>query len=246
MKVVEFNRYYRLCMACVTFTFCAVCAIAQRNVGLGNELSSVEEHPWPSISIAEYKRICDLWDSGASPSEKEQAVYASAYLYEEVYGPGCSWYCGGEVKKISSSSSLLSAGKNTYISKNAHDFDLETAWVEGVDGQGKGEAVTYTFDGSCPRITHVKIVNGYAKSQSAWNNNSRVKKLKMYYNGKPYAILNLKDTRAEQVFFVDTLGYHKKGAPDWTLKFEIQDVYPGAKYEDTAITELWFDGVDVH
>lgn len=34
--------------------------------------------------------------------------------------------------------------------------------------------------------------------------------------------------------------------PGWTLQFEIVAVYPGAKYEDTAITEIYFDGIDVH
>jgi hypothetical protein len=41
-------------------------------------------------------------------------------------------------------------------------------------------------------------------------------------------------------------GYNDKNAANWTLKFEILDVYPGEKYEDTAISELYFDGVDVH
>jgi hypothetical protein len=42
------------------------------------------------------------------------------------------------------------------------------------------------------------------------------------------------------------LGFHDASMPDWTLKFEILDVYPGDKYSDTVITELFFDGIDVH
>ncbi|MBC6491823.1 hypothetical protein BC349_12245 [Flavihumibacter stibioxidans] len=34
--------------------------------------------------------------------------------------------------------------------------------------------------------------------------------------------------------------------PGWALQFEITAVYPGAKYDDTAITEIYFDGIDVH
>jgi len=30
------------------------------------------------------------------------------------------------------------------------------------------------------------------------------------------------------------------------LKFEILEVYKGSKYNDTAITEIYFDGIDVH
>ena len=29
-------------------------------------------------------------------------------------------------------------------------------------------------------------------------------------------------------------------------KFEILEVYPGSKHDDTVIAELYFDGIDVH
>lgn len=34
--------------------------------------------------------------------------------------------------------------------------------------------------------------------------------------------------------------------PDWKIRFEIMEVYPGDKYDDTVITEIYFDGTDVH
>ena len=109
-----------------------------------------------------------------------------------------------------------------------------------------GEYLEYDFSGGCPRITHVKILNGHVKDEKVWKDNSRIKKLKMYYMGKPYAILNLQDSRTEQDFEVGVLGPHNPEAPNWTLKFEIMEVYPGDKYTDTVISELWFDGIDVH
>lgn len=30
------------------------------------------------------------------------------------------------------------------------------------------------------------------------------------------------------------------------MKFKILDVYKGDKYDGTAITEIYFDGIDVH
>ena len=65
-------------------------------------------------------------------------------------------------------------------------------------------------------------------------------------NGKPYAILALQDSRTLQCFDVGTLGFHDDAKPDWTLKFEILEVYPGSKHDDTVIAELYFDGIDVH
>lgn len=158
------------------------------------------------------------------------------------YSAACSWYCGGEISKVSSSSALSAQ----YKGENAHDFSILNVWAEGVPGNGEGEYLIYTFPGRCPRITTVEILNGYTKTEKAWLDNGRVKRLRMYYNGEPYAILELEDTRRLQSFDVGILGYHDASSPDWTLKFEIIDVYPGDKYADTVITELFFDGIDVH
>ena len=58
--------------------------------------------------------------------------------------------------------------------------------------------------------------------------------------------VDLEDSRTLQCFEVGVLGPHDAQAPNWTLKFEILDVYPGTKYDDTVIAELYFDGIDVH
>ena len=156
---------------------------------------------------------------------------------------GCSWYCGdGGPIKITASSRLANQGTNNYNEKNLHDFYANTPWVEGVKGYGIGEWVEYTFKANNPRITTIVILNGYNKSQSAWKNNSRVKKLKVYIKGKPVAILNLEDTRCTQMFEIDPVTDTK----EWTMKFEIVDVYKGDKWDDTALSEIYFDGLDVH
>ncbi len=75
----------------------------------------------------------------------------------------------------------------------------------------------------------------------------------MFLNDELYAILNLEDSRQEQLFKFDPLGYSERSdweilttQPWWTIKFEIMEVYKGDKYDDTAITEIYFNGIDVH
>ena len=173
-------------------------------------------------------------------------------LYEAV-GEECSWYCGGSVNQIVASSFLADQGKNSYSPVNAHDLSFETAWVEGVAGHGIGEYLRYTFKPETPRITEIKIANGYVKSPAAWKANSRVKKLKVLVNNKPYAILLLEDSMQEQIFEVEPIGYGDrknflllKRRPAHTITFEIMEVYPGSKYQDTVISEIFFEGIDVH
>ncbi len=164
----------------------------------------------------------------------------------EVIGAGCSWYCGGDSIGVSSSSFLSSNNKAyNYVPLNAHDLNFKTAWVEGVKGNGIGEYLEYRFDNTHPRVTEIIIHNGYVKTDKAWKENGRVKKMKMIMNGKPYALLDLKDTKAAQHFKFEPLGRRQDGR-DLYIRFEIMEVYPGSKYEDVAISEIYFDGIDVH
>ena len=170
-------------------------------------------------------------------------------VLEDLYSGKCSWYCGGEVQRVTASSHLKAQGRFNYLPKNAHDFSHESVWAEGAAGQGIGEWLEYEFAGACPRITGVKILPGHVKTQAAWEANSRPKYLKMYYLGKPLCILDLQDTRAMQCFDLGKLaplGYHNPDKPTWRIRFEIVEVYPGTKYQDTVISELEFDGIDVH
>lgn len=163
----------------------------------------------------------------------------------DVIDGGCSWYCGGGNYEIKASSSLHPNKGIVYKADNANDLNYYTAWVEGKADEGVGEFLEYYFKNNSPRVTKIIIANGYMKSNRAWKNNNRVKKLKLYVNGKVWGILNLEDSKTDQVFEIGTLGHNKNGT-DLILKFELLDVYKGNKFNDTAITEIYFDGIDVH
>ncbi len=174
--------------------------------------------------------------------------------YWNIFGCGDSWYDVGGAYKITASSYLSSQADFDYKPSNAQDLNYKNAWVEGASDYGIGEYLVYHFRGNAPRITEIIVVNGYVKSKSAWENNSRVKKIKMYINDEPYAVLNLKDLRAEQFFFVsEPIGNNDRddweelqNSPDWTIKFEILDIYKGNKYKDVVISEIYFNGIDVY
>lgn len=146
---------------------------------------------------------------------------------------------GGEVDNIVVSSTLRPQGSKNYRATNLYDFDHETAWVEGVKGYGIGQWIEYQGVGG-NSIESIRILNGYVKSDKAWRENARVKYLKVYCNGKPICIFELKNSRTLQSFNVSKL----RGIPYYdikTFRFEILDVYPGTKYQDTVISEIYFD-----
>lgn len=202
----------------------------------------------PNTNLEECHRVVHKASTDYnSLSELEKALLGFVEgdrVLSHFYSANCSWYCGGQIDSVTASSAL----GEKYAADNAHDFSIVTAWVEGVAGSGEGEYIKYAFPGTCPRITTVLIHNGYVKNWDVWRDNGRVKKLLMYYNEKPYVVLNLKNTMHLQRFEVGILGHEERSeaSPAWSIKFEILEVYPGEKYEDTAITEIYFDGIDVH
>ena len=204
------------------------------------------------------------WDYTKLTTENKKFFEQINYMYEseveqgyyDAIGGGCSWYCGGGPDSISASSYLKSTNTAiNYLPENIHDLSFKTAWVEGVKGYGIGEYIVYHFNQTAPRITKIIIANGYVKSEKAYRENSRVKKLKLYLDDKPFAILNLEDSRREQTFEFEPIGRKRPinvdwkeldKLPKWTLKFEILEIYQGEKYDDVAISEIYFDGIDVH
>lgn len=224
----------------------------------------VDKSPEGEIAFIKQREKCEtVWRKVRSQQDFENLSTEDKKIYTncpddkddywDILGIGCSWYCGGGLDTASASSELKPFKGIKYSANYSHDLNYKTAWIEGVPGYGIGEYLLYSFPPENPRITKVIIVNGYVKSEKVWKENSRVKKLKMYIDGKAFAILNLADTRQEQTFSFDPIGngdrknWEKlKSKPWWTMKFEIMDVYQGDKYDETAITEIYFDGIDVH
>nr|WP_321411240.1 hypothetical protein [uncultured Carboxylicivirga sp.] len=157
-------------------------------------------------------------------------------------GVGCSWYCGGGPYKILASSELDSIN---YKADNVHDFNLFTGWVEGKSDYGIGEYIEFFFKPNSPRVNKLIFYNGYFKNQNLWESNSRIKKAKLYINGKQYAILEFQDINSPQSFSIDPINSTIKNQ-DLILKIEIVEVYKGTKYSDVVVSEINFDGLDVH
>lgn len=89
------------------------------------------------------------------------------------------------------------------------------------------------------------IYNGYIKNYDLFKANARVKTFRLYINNVPYAILELSDTTAQQSFKIEPVRSTIKNK-DLVLTFEILEIYEGDKYKEVAVSEINFDGLDVH
>lgn len=168
---------------------------------------------------------------------------------ESCFGCGdCSIYCLIENEYAISGSGFLPArGSVSYAPANVDDHNLRTAWVEGKKGPGTGEWIEFSFDrsdfsNSEAEVNGLYLFNGYRKSLTHWKDNGRIASLKMILNGQDFALLRLHDTwKIQSCRFAPVKLREIK-----TIRFEIMEVVPGARFADAALSELRFEGTHHH
>jgi hypothetical protein len=189
-------------------------------------------------------------NSEKKPSEfrKIKTEFTKEYIenYKDEFGGnpwsipfrGCSWYCGGMIDSIRSSTECNYFDKEKIITYNIHDFDYGTTWISSNEDNSK--YIEYFFNKSSAKFTEIVIVNGNVKTDSLWNEYSRAKKVKMFINNIYFSTLNLEDIKDEQIFKFEKIGI-KNNKKQWKVKFEIIESYNGIK-SNIAISEIYYDG----
>ncbi|MFK7774998.1 MAG: hypothetical protein AB8F94_22855 [Saprospiraceae bacterium] len=130
--------------------------------------------------------------------------------------------------RILTSSTLQSASK--YSSTNLFDNQKESAWVEGVDGNGINEKITFEVF-QAVNIDAVQIWNGYQRSPSVYKTNARLKGFSLgEVGGKSYEY-TLRDDDAGQKIDLQVPLKNK-------FELKINSAYDGSKYQDLGISEI--------
>jgi hypothetical protein len=131
------------------------------------------------------------------------------------------------VKKISASSTLSAQAGNTYDAANLVDGNPNTAWCEGVAGDGIGESIMIDF-GSVQRVNGIELLNGLVKSNKLYKQNNKIKKMKLEFSDGHSLIL-------DSYFLKNDF---EKPIKSSSMKITILEVERGTKYRDTCISEL--------
>ena len=120
------------------------------------------------------------------------------------------------------------------------DNDKDTAWTDAVIGA----KLTFQFPKKLPKELNdtpfygFDIADGNIRTESSFKEYGRVKKVRLFYNGRAFADIALADTRRwQEVSFDDIMA--RQGD---VFSIQILDVYPGVKYPTAAITELILQG----
>lgn len=178
------------------------------------------------------------------------------YGFYDDLTAGCSVWCAVNDYKVSveASSTLAPQGTQNYEAVNLLTGTRDCGWVEGVDGNGIEETIfiSKTYDVGLGEeydqeesifFYELCIVNGLARNETTWRENGRVKTMDFYYCDTYMGTLELADTMKPQFISLSGLNMAAKNHEKVDFMFQIKEVYPGEKYEDTALTgiEIAFD-----
>ncbi len=153
--------------------------------------------------------------------------------------------------------SELKEDSTTYSARNLMDNNCKTAWVEANAGFGKNERIKINVTGI---LSQVLIVNGFRKSEKTYYENNRVKKIAFYvddvrlgeitFPDRPYHQVSMSNILDEGELINCNSEFFKKTSdktlssanafvPENRIVIEILEVYPGTKYNDTCISDIY-------
>jgi hypothetical protein len=124
-------------------------------------------------------------------------------------------------------------GANDYTADNVVDGDIHTAWVEGVPGLGGGARLALRLPHRVA-LDRIRIVSGYAKSNQVFLDNAAPKTVLIHTDGTegPLRRTLSRDSRPQSIRAA--FGRTRR------VTIEIVSAYRGDRFEDLAISEIWF------
>jgi hypothetical protein len=167
--------------------------------------------------------------AAAQEAPKRRPAHTEGATCAELSTPaGTDRYC---VSSVLEQDKIVN--RFNYGPESLFDKAKDTAWVEGVPGQGVGEWIVVEFD-RLRLVTAIEVTNGYNKDGEIYQKNGRVKEFKVEFSEREKRSVTLKDTGTPQPIALP------KDQPlkAYWIKFTIESVYAGIKFDDTAISEL--------
>lgn len=141
-------------------------------------------------------------------------------------------------------SSFLRSAWNKYT-ENYHpsyvlDGNPATAWVEGVDGDGEGEALSFRVSRiRAAKSVRIRVRNGYQKSEGLLTANAAPKDVVIRLVNGAGEIVATESATLERKMGWQEVSFpipEEKGFESFV--FEVRSVHPGSRYRDTCVSDI--------
>lgn len=137
-----------------------------------------------------------------------------------------------------SASSTRSGDKVTHDVMNLLDGNKETNWTEGVSGDGIGEYVYFDFEETY-LLKSIRIRGGNRRDHLHFTANSRPARITMTFSDGTSESFTMHDVYESQVLTLS------KPVMTSSLQITLDSVYAGNKYQDTVISDVFFEAYEV-
>lgn len=158
------------------------------------------------------------------PTEPTYALTLESVHLVPVENPVSSCYA----------SSTNSGDKVTHDVMNLLDGDPLTNWTEGVSGNGVGEYVHFDFSDTY-QLNSIRIRGGNRRDHAHYTANSRPARITMTFSDGSSESFTMHDVYESQVLTLS------KPVMTSSLRITIDSVYAGNKYQDTVISDVFFE-----
>lgn len=209
----------------------------------GNTLKKIDsfnkDYMWPHKLELLGEQLAITYSG--TPSGTEETLYINLSDYSLASGRISDASDSGTEGAAVTDSAVENISASSYLEEpqyglshgtsNLMDGDLSTAWVESADGSGEGEAFTLKLNGTY-KVSGFTIYAGYQKNEDIYAKNSRPEKMTVMFSDGTRQDVELADINGPQKI---TFGAAVNTS---SMRFIIQSVYPGAKYQDTAVSEI--------
>ena len=201
-------------------------------IGNKQNTSTDDQDDWKVVEDEESQKteIASEIETETIPTEEEAQEKPQEVISDESEQVEIPEIRMRDVKDVSASS-YLSEKNIKHVPDRIMDGDTTTAWVEGVEGNGEGESITFTF-GDLYVVSDIKIWNGYQKSEDLYYKNARTSELELEFSDGSTERISLQDMASGFQEFA--LERHVTSY----VRGKIVSAYDGSKYEDTVISEM--------
>lgn len=176
----------------------------------------------------------DYWGEDGEPELKNDSK-AFCPVYIDMTGD-YGWYI------LYPDSIWVSSKVSTYSPNDILKGGLMNPWCS-VEGDTKGITLNFKLDVSTRRLDGISLNNGYCHTEEQWNSHGRVAKMQLLVDGVPYKTTELEDTPFRQMLPIDSIPATTRPEPV-VVTLQILEVYPGTRYNDVAIGNLYFSSED--
>ena len=116
------------------------------------------------------------------------------------------------------------------------DGDIATCWQDGRSDEGVGDSLTYNF--TKQTIYKIGIVNGNRTKTDSYSNNSRLATATLTFYDSDNEVYRTTMTFEDNADIEETTITLNNGVKCSSITITIDEVYKGARYSDTGISEV--------